>query len=120
MKFKIDENLPVEIAVLLSAAGHDATTVIDQGMAGAVDSHIINICLREKRVLIFCQYVLRQKDIQIELRVDSHSLSSSLFNLEEIRDHTRPGTKWVKFKIFAEDQLDEAIGLIKQTYAFSD
>jgi predicted nuclease of predicted toxin-antitoxin system len=52
VKFKIDENLPVEIAVFLSAAGHDATTVIDQGMAGAIDSHIINICSREKRVLI--------------------------------------------------------------------
>jgi predicted nuclease of predicted toxin-antitoxin system len=52
VKFKIDENLPVEIAVFLSAAGHDAITVIDQGIAGAVDSHIINICSREKRVLI--------------------------------------------------------------------
>jgi len=31
MKFKIDENLPVEIAVGLRNAGHDAMTVVDQG-----------------------------------------------------------------------------------------
>ncbi|HLP44906.1 MAG TPA: DUF5615 family PIN-like protein [Candidatus Kapabacteria bacterium] len=29
MKFKIDENLPVEIAVLLRQKGYDATTVIE-------------------------------------------------------------------------------------------
>ncbi|HYP39961.1 MAG TPA: DUF5615 family PIN-like protein [Chloroflexia bacterium] len=31
MKFKIDENLPVDIAELLRAASHDAVTVIEQG-----------------------------------------------------------------------------------------
>ena len=30
MKFKIDENLPVEIAALLQEAGYDATTILDQ------------------------------------------------------------------------------------------
>lgn len=32
LKFKVDENLPVEAAALLRDAGHDAVTVDDQGM----------------------------------------------------------------------------------------
>ncbi|HWR72473.1 MAG TPA: DUF5615 family PIN-like protein [Nitrospirota bacterium] len=35
MLFKIDENLPVEIAELLVQAGHDAKTVNDQEVFGA-------------------------------------------------------------------------------------
>ena len=32
MKFKVDETLPLEIAVSLRQAGHDALTVLDQGI----------------------------------------------------------------------------------------
>jgi len=35
MRFKIDENLPVEIAGLLRAVGYDAMTVIEQELRGA-------------------------------------------------------------------------------------
>ncbi len=41
MKFKIDENLPAEIAVDLRAAGHQADTVSDEGLTGAVDPAIL-------------------------------------------------------------------------------
>ena len=34
MRFKIDENLPAEIAEDLCALGHDAKTVFDQDMSG--------------------------------------------------------------------------------------
>ena len=34
MKFKIDENLPVEVAELLREAGHDAATAIEQQLGG--------------------------------------------------------------------------------------
>ena len=37
MRFKVDENLPVEAAVLLRNAGHDAVTVLEQSRGGAVD-----------------------------------------------------------------------------------
>ena len=37
MRFKIDENMPAEIAQDLRSLGHDATTVIDQGMTGVDD-----------------------------------------------------------------------------------
>lgn len=34
MQFKIDENLPIEIAELLNDAGHDAKTVNNQQLQG--------------------------------------------------------------------------------------
>lgn len=52
MKFKIDENLPVEFAENLIAAGHDATTVVAEHHRGAVDSAIVNLCLQEGYILV--------------------------------------------------------------------
>jgi len=52
VKFKIDENLPVELAQILRAAGHDAATVIEQGMGGTDDLSLARACEREGRVLV--------------------------------------------------------------------
>lgn len=52
MKFKLDENLPVEAAALLREAGHDALTILDQQMGGQTDDEIIQVCTQEKRALI--------------------------------------------------------------------
>ena len=52
MRFKIDENLPVEVAALLVEAGHDALTVNEQNLQGAADSEIIQVCKNEHRVLV--------------------------------------------------------------------
>ena len=52
MKFKIDENLPVEIAGLLRSAGHDADTVRDEGLVGSSDTSVIEACKTEDRCLI--------------------------------------------------------------------
>ena len=37
MRFKTDENLPKEIAELLTKSGHDAIRVDEQGLAGVAD-----------------------------------------------------------------------------------
>jgi predicted nuclease of predicted toxin-antitoxin system len=50
--FKIDENLPVEAARTLVAAGFDAITVIDQELGGKADDVIADVCRMEGRVLI--------------------------------------------------------------------
>jgi predicted nuclease of predicted toxin-antitoxin system len=50
--FKIDQNLPSEVAVLLRAAGHDATTVYEQGLAGTPDPRLAEIVRSERRALI--------------------------------------------------------------------
>ena len=52
MRFKVDENLPHEIAALLVAHGHDAATVGDQNLTGANDESIAHICTSEDRVLV--------------------------------------------------------------------
>ena len=52
MRFKIDENLPVEIADLLKRAGYDALTVSDQNLSGVADPEIMSICNSEERALI--------------------------------------------------------------------
>ena len=36
MKFKVDENLPADLADLLRSAGHDAITVANQNLSGSV------------------------------------------------------------------------------------
>ena len=52
MKFKIDENLPSEAAKALHLSGHDAVTVLDQSMGGALDASLAGICRAEDRVLV--------------------------------------------------------------------
>ena len=52
MRFKIDENLPVECAGLLTQAGYDAVTVASQRLQGQPDPVIVDTCVREERVLI--------------------------------------------------------------------
>jgi len=52
VKFKLDENLPAEAALVLRSAGHDALTVLDQQLGGKDDRTIIHICSQENRILI--------------------------------------------------------------------
>jgi predicted nuclease of predicted toxin-antitoxin system len=52
MKFKIDENLPVEFATLLQNAGYNADTVHTEGLTGSTDSQIAAICQAENRIII--------------------------------------------------------------------
>ena len=52
MRFKIDENLPIDVADLLGLAGHDALTVFDQKLIGEADSRILGVCQEEARTLI--------------------------------------------------------------------
>ena len=52
MKFKVDENLPDEVADDLRTAGFDAQTVADQALAGATDDVLLSIVQREQRVLL--------------------------------------------------------------------
>ncbi|GIK43842.1 MAG: hypothetical protein BroJett011_76750 [Chloroflexota bacterium] len=52
MKFKIDENLPVEVAELFQQAGYDALTIYDQNLVGKADLDIASICQVEKRAIV--------------------------------------------------------------------
>ena len=52
MLFKVDENLPVELAELLSDLGRDAKTVNDQRLQGVNDRVLLERCDNEKRTLV--------------------------------------------------------------------
>lgn len=52
MKFKTDENMPVEAADDLRQAGHDALTVAGQQLAGQPDVRVAEVCRTESRALV--------------------------------------------------------------------
>lgn len=52
MKFKIDENLPIDAAILLKNAGYDALTVHDENLTGSQDTDIAAVCAIENRILL--------------------------------------------------------------------
>ena len=52
MRVKLDENLPIQFKRLFTESGHDAATVLDEGIGGATDVEIASACLAEDRVLL--------------------------------------------------------------------
>jgi predicted nuclease of predicted toxin-antitoxin system len=50
MKFKLDENLPTELVADLSEWGHDADTVMDEGLRGAPDPAVVQAAHMAGRV----------------------------------------------------------------------
>lgn len=51
MKFKLDENLPVELVTDLRGLGHDADTVTDEGLRGAADPAGVDAAMIADRIL---------------------------------------------------------------------
>jgi predicted nuclease of predicted toxin-antitoxin system len=51
VKFKIDENLPVELVTDLRRLGHDADTVADEGLRGAADPVVVDAAFASNRIL---------------------------------------------------------------------
>src|SRR5919109_5557718 len=52
MRFKVDENLPIEGAQLFREAGHEVATVLDQHLGGKDDRTVATICQQEARALV--------------------------------------------------------------------
>ena len=52
MRVKLDENLPIQLKRLFTESGHDAATVVDEGLGGSSDTEIAAICIAEERVLV--------------------------------------------------------------------
>jgi predicted nuclease of predicted toxin-antitoxin system len=52
VKFKLDENLPAELGLLLRQSGHEAHSVHDEHLEGSTDTAIAQACQMEQRVLI--------------------------------------------------------------------
>jgi predicted nuclease of predicted toxin-antitoxin system len=52
MKIKLDENLPLRLAILLKDLGHDVHTLLDEQLLGRPDAEIWEATQRESRFLI--------------------------------------------------------------------
>ncbi|MEZ6233056.1 MAG: DUF5615 family PIN-like protein [Phycisphaerales bacterium] len=52
MNFKLDENLGQWAVELLASAGHDVSTVVEQGLSGGSDRPLAEHCARESRCLV--------------------------------------------------------------------
>jgi hypothetical protein len=52
VKLKLDENIGRRGVELLRRAGYDVATVADQGLAGASDQALIDVCRKEERGLV--------------------------------------------------------------------
>ena len=52
VKLKTDENLPNSATMLLRAAGHDVTTVLEEKFGGAADPQVAEVCRSETRALV--------------------------------------------------------------------
>jgi predicted nuclease of predicted toxin-antitoxin system len=52
VRLKLDENIGRSGLELLKQAGHDVTTVPEQGLAGKSDEVVFQICVAERRTLI--------------------------------------------------------------------
>ena len=51
MKFKLDENLPVELVRDLRGLGHDADTLLGEGLRGAADPAVVDAAFAADRIL---------------------------------------------------------------------
>lgn len=51
MRFKLDEHMPAEVVDLLTARGHDVTTVLGQGLGGSEDPAVAEVVREETRIL---------------------------------------------------------------------
>lgn len=52
MKFKTDENLPVDVLELMLRQQHDAIGAVDQGLGGCTDDNLASACKSEERALM--------------------------------------------------------------------
>ena len=52
MRFKLDENLDARLASLVAEGGHEADSVVAEGLGGKPDEELITACISEGRVLI--------------------------------------------------------------------
>jgi len=92
--FKLDENLPLEVADLLRADGHDVTSVLDQGLGGEPDPKILRACSAEKRALFtidtdfanVLEYPPADHAGIVVLRLARQDRASVLAAVERIRD----------------------------------
>ena len=113
MRFKIDENLPIEVAELLRKTGYDTHTVYDEKIAGGDDDSLLRICTDEERVLVtidldFSQVLLyppsKQKGVVI-LRYKNQGKTYLLHHFKSLIPHFAENPMEGQFRIVTEKKI---------------
>jgi len=86
VKFKLDENLPVELTSDLRDMGYDVDTVDDEGLQGAADPAVVNAAFAADRILFTLdkgianlqRYPLRQHAGVVLFRPDTSGRRAAL------------------------------------------
>jgi len=52
LRFKLDENMPADLATMLHEQGHDVEDVVAEGLAGKDDPPVLGAAAREHRILV--------------------------------------------------------------------
>ena len=107
--FKIDENLPREVAVLLHEHGYDAATVHDQALVGRPDPDIAQVCKAENRALVTLDldfsniraYPPSEHPGIVVLRVDRHDKQTILALISRL------------LNVLATEQLHAALWIVE-------
>lgn len=92
VRFKIDENLPVEFADILRASSYDAETVAGENLKGETDHKLSAVCKSERRVIIsldldfsdITRYAPRKYPGFIVFRVGSHDKTHLIHHLKAL------------------------------------
>jgi predicted nuclease of predicted toxin-antitoxin system len=107
LKFKTDENLPLDVATMLNVAGYNAESVYSEKLQGCADSFLIGKCQEEGRILItldndFSNIIAYPPDKNmglIVLRPKSQGKEAVLKIvsdlLPKLSDHFAPGQLWI-------------------------
>ena len=107
IQFKLDENIPTELAGALRARGYAATTVAEEGLIGSKDVALASVCAAEHKTLI--TFDLDFSDIRhfppdkyaglMILRLDDQSCVNLLARFEDLfalfDSYPLEGTLWV-------------------------
>lgn len=100
MKFKLDENLPVSSAAILTSVGHDVYTVTDEDLIGAPDRDAVAAATAAGRILVCLDRGLG--DIRayppgshagiVVLRLTDQSAVSAIKAVSDLATLTGPGS----------------------------
>ncbi len=110
MRFKVDENLPVELAEVLQHAGHDAVTVKDQHLGGIPDSSIAKVCQQEHRALLTIDTDFA--DIRIYPPKDCAGLIVMRLNQQD-KHHVLEVTRGL-LPMFSTEPLDKQLWIVEE------
>ncbi len=86
MKFKVDENLPLELLTDLRVAGHEAETVSEEGLTGAPDTVLLEKVRSEERVLLTMDKGIANVRVYPPEHYSGYPLSTSYFGSRRSSD----------------------------------